>query len=61
MPRAACRFLSPIGAGVVCLIMFLVIRTLVLRRENSTAWSFYVLPVLLLVTIFINCFFVVTK
>jgi hypothetical protein len=41
--------------------MFLVIRTLVLRRENSTAWSFYVLPVMLLVTVWTNGFFIITK
>jgi hypothetical protein len=41
--------------------MFLVIRTFVLRRENSTAWSFYVLPVMLLVTVWVNLFFIITK
>jgi hypothetical protein len=41
--------------------MFLVIRTFVLRRENSTAWSFYVLPIMLLVTVWVNLFFIITK
>lgn len=56
-----CRFLSPIGAAIVCLLLFLIIRTLVLRRKDSTKWSFYVLPILLLVTVFINLFFIITK
>lgn len=55
------RFLSPIGACIVCLIIFLTIRTLVLRRENSTNWSFYVLPVMLVVTVWVNLFFIITK
>jgi sodium-dependent phosphate transporter len=46
-------FLSPIAAGVVCLIIFLLIRTVVLRRPNSTKIAFWVLPVLIIVTIWV--------
>jgi hypothetical protein len=46
-------FLSPIAAAVVCLIIFLLVRTLVLRRANCTKVAFYVLPVLIIVTIWV--------
>ncbi|WIA17922.1 hypothetical protein OEZ85_009416 [Tetradesmus obliquus] len=54
-------FLSPIAAALVCLIIFLLIRTLVLRRPNSTKVAFWVLPVLIIVTIWVNLFFILTK
>jgi hypothetical protein len=37
----------------VCLIIFLLIRTVVLRRPNSTKIAFWVLPVLIIVTIWV--------
>uniref|UniRef100_A0A383W377 Phosphate transporter n=1 Tax=Tetradesmus obliquus TaxID=3088 RepID=A0A383W377_TETOB len=54
-------FLSPIAAALVCLIIFILIRTLVLRRANSTKIAFWVLPVLIIVTIWVNLFFILTK
>jgi solute carrier family 20 (sodium-dependent phosphate transporter) len=54
-------FLSPLVAALITLVLFLVIRTLVLRRANSTKIAYWVLPVLVCVTIFINLFFILTK
>lgn len=54
-------FLSPIAAALVCLIIFLLIRTLVLRRPNSTKVAFWVLPVLIIVTIWVNLFFILVR
>lgn len=54
-------FLSPLLAGLVTLLLFLIIRTAVLRRANSTKIAFWVLPLLLLLTFFINLFFILTK
>eukprot|EP00878_Enallax_costatus_P011868 GHUV01012391.1.p1 GENE.GHUV01012391.1~~GHUV01012391.1.p1 ORF type:complete len:555 (+),score=131.20 GHUV01012391.1:828-2492(+) len=54
-------FLSPLLAALVTLILFLIVRTFVLRRANSTKIAFWVLPVLLLFTFFINLFFILTK
>lgn len=51
-------FLSPLLAALVTLILFLIIRTAVLRRANSTKIAFWVLPLLLLLTFFINLFFI---
>lgn len=45
---------SPVLAGLVSGILFIIIRTLVLRRKNSTAISYWALPVFVLVTIWIN-------
>ncbi|KAI8476390.1 MAG: phosphate transporter [Monoraphidium minutum] len=54
-------FLSPVLAGLITLILFLVIRTAVLRRVNSTKIAYWVLPILVFLTIFINLFFILTK
>ncbi|WIA38221.1 hypothetical protein OEZ86_001565 [Tetradesmus obliquus] len=61
VPIVISWFLSPIAAAVVCLIIFLIIRTLVLRRANSTKIAFYVLPVLIIITIWVNLFLILTK
>jgi sodium-dependent phosphate transporter len=54
-------FTSPIFAAVGAAIIFWLCRTLVLRRENSFQKSFYVLPAAILLTLFINVFFVLSK
>jgi hypothetical protein len=41
-------------AALITLVLFLLVRTLVLRRANSTKIAFWVLPVLMLLTFFIN-------
>jgi sodium-dependent phosphate transporter len=46
--------ISPVLAGLVGAIIFLLIRTLVLRRKNSTGISYWALPVFVLVTIWVN-------
>jgi phosphate/sulfate permease len=46
-------FLSPLAAALIALIIFVAVRTVVLRRANSTDISFYVLPVLILITIWV--------
>lgn len=43
------------------LVLFLIIRTAVLRRAKSTRIAFFVLPVLLLFTFFINLFFILVS
>lgn len=61
VPIVISWFLSPIAAALVCLIIFLIVRTLVLRSENSTKRAFYALPLLIIVTIWVNLFFILTK
>jgi sodium-dependent phosphate transporter len=61
VPIVISWFLSPVAAALVCLIIFLLVRTLVLRRQNSTKLAFYVLPLLIIVTIWVNLFFILTK
>jgi hypothetical protein len=56
--RTRTGFLSPLLAALVTLVLFLLIRTFVLRRANSTKIAFWTLPVLLLLTFFINLFFI---
>ena len=54
-------FLSPVLAAIITLIIFLIVRTLVLRRPNSTKVAFWVLPVLMMMTFFINLFFILVS
>jgi sodium-dependent phosphate transporter len=54
-------FTSPVFAAVGAAVIFFLCRTLVLRRENSFQKSFYILPAAILLTIFINVFFVLSK
>lgn len=61
VPIIASWFISPLMAALICLIFFVAIRTLVLRRANSTNVAFWVLPFLLIFTIWVNLFFVLTK
>lgn len=61
MPIVISWFLSPIAAAIVCLVIFLLVRTLVLRRQNSTKLAFYVLPLLIIITIWVNLFFILVS
>jgi phosphate/sulfate permease len=54
-------FLSPLLAGLITLIIFLLIRTFVLRRAQSTKIAFWVLPILICLTFFINLFFILVS
>ncbi|WIA29452.1 hypothetical protein OEZ86_011953 [Tetradesmus obliquus] len=47
--------------ALITFVLFLAVRTLVLRRAESTTIAFYVLPLLILLTLFINLFFILTK
>ncbi|CAN0528003.1 unnamed protein product, partial [Ectocarpus sp. 8 AP-2014] len=46
--------LSPIFSGVASLLVFLTVRTFVLRSPNAFGRSFWVFPVLVMVTIAVN-------
>ncbi|KAF6262371.1 phosphate transporter [Scenedesmus sp. NREL 46B-D3] len=61
LPVVVSWFLSPLLAALITLVLFTAIRTLVLRRVNSTKIAFWVLPVLMLITFFVNLFFILTK
>ena len=54
-------FLSPLAAALIALIIFVAVRTVVLRRPNSTSMAFYVLPLLILITIWVNLFFILVR
>lgn len=54
-------FIAPILTGLVSAVIFLLVRTLILRRSFAYNASFWLLPVLVLITVFINIFFVFTK
>eukprot|EP00879_Flechtneria_rotunda_P006676 GHRR01007016.1.p1 GENE.GHRR01007016.1~~GHRR01007016.1.p1 ORF type:complete len:614 (+),score=157.23 GHRR01007016.1:344-2185(+) len=54
-------FFSPILTGLAAALIFSTVRTLVLRRENAKNIALWVLPPAVLVTVFINIFFVFTK
>ncbi|KXZ56263.1 hypothetical protein GPECTOR_1g23 [Gonium pectorale] len=54
-------FVSPVLTGACSALIFFTVRTLVLRRENSYKLSFWVLPVMVILTSWINIYFVFTK
>jgi sodium-dependent phosphate transporter len=61
VPVIVSWFLSPLLAALITLVLFLLVRTLVLRRANSTKIAFWVLPVLMMITFFINLFFILVS
>ncbi|KAF6259740.1 sodium/phosphate symporter [Scenedesmus sp. NREL 46B-D3] len=54
VPIVISWFLSPLAAALIAFIIFVAVRTMVLRRARSTDAAFYVLPVLILVTIWVT-------
>ncbi|KAL2632054.1 hypothetical protein R1flu_016740 [Riccia fluitans] len=54
-------FIAPILTALVSALIFFVVRTLVLRRKNAYALSFWTLPPFVLITTWINMYFVFTK
>ena len=54
-------FFSPIASGLVAAFFFRVARTLILRSERSYERTFWFLPVLVFICIFINAFYVLDK
>lgn len=61
LPVALSWFISPVTASILSSTIFLLNRHLVLRRKNSTNIAFWMLPILLLLTFFINLLFVLGK
>jgi hypothetical protein len=51
-------FFSPILTGLASAITFYIVRTAVLRRANSYNLAYWVLPIAVIITTFINVFFV---
>lgn len=54
-------FIAPILSGLAAALLFFVVRTLVLRRKNAYNLSFWVLPPFVLITSWVNMYFVFTK
>jgi phosphate/sulfate permease len=61
VPIVVSWFLSPLLAALITLVFFLIIRTAVLRRQNSTKVAFWVLPFLIFFTIFVSLLFVLVS
>lgn len=61
VPVVLSWFIAPLCAAFACLVIFLLVRTLVLRRKNSTQIAFWVLPILIIITVWVNLFFILTK
>ncbi|GBF87500.1 sodium phosphate symporter [Raphidocelis subcapitata] len=54
-------FFSPVLTAASSALIFSVLRSAVLRRNNAYNLAFYVLPIAVFITTFINVFFVFTK
>jgi sodium-dependent phosphate transporter len=54
-------FIAPILTGSVAAILFFTLRFLVLRRSNAYSLAFWVFPPLVLITTWVNMYFVFTK
>ncbi|BBN09031.1 solute carrier family 20 (sodium-dependent phosphate transporter) [Marchantia polymorpha subsp. ruderalis] len=54
-------FVSPILSGLTAALIFFVVRSLVLRQKNAYSLAFWTLPPFVLITTFINLYFVFTK
>ncbi len=52
---------SPTIAGIGSIILWLIVRTTVLRRQNSYAKSLYLLPIFTFLTFFIVTMFIIKK
>lgn len=53
--------ISPVLTGLAAALIFLAARHLILRRDKAYALSFWALPFLVLVTVWINIYFALTK
>ncbi|BBN19399.1 solute carrier family 20 (sodium-dependent phosphate transporter) [Marchantia polymorpha subsp. ruderalis] len=54
-------FVSPLLTGGVAAFIFWAVRSIVLRRENAYELAFYTLPPFVLLTTWVNIYFVLTK
>ena len=61
VPIVLSWFISPVLTGLSSAFIFNLCRFLVLRRRNAFRCSFYVLPLLVMLTVWINLYFVFTK
>lgn len=61
VPIVLSWFISPILTGATSALIYTTTRKLVLRRENSYQLSYYVLPPMVLLTTWVNVYFVLTK
>lgn len=61
VPIVLSWFISPILTGLAAAFIFGMIRTIVLRRTNSYQISFYTIPFIVMLTTWINIYFVFTK
>ncbi|CAM9951823.1 unnamed protein product [Scytosiphon promiscuus] len=53
--------LSPVFSGIIAVVLYLVVRTFVLRSEHSLSRSLIAFPLLVTATIAVNVFFIVYK
>jgi hypothetical protein len=61
VPIVVAWFFAPIATGVCSSSVFMITRSLVLRSEHSYERSFFVLPLYVVITLWINIYFVFTK
>lgn len=54
-------FLSPVLTATAAALIFFILRTCVLRRQNSYNLAFWVLPIAVFITTFVNTYFVFAK
>ena len=61
VPIIVTWFLSPVLTGLAAALLFIFCRTAVLRRRNAPILSFWLLPPLVVVTLSVSVYFVLTK
>lgn len=61
VPIVLSWFVSPVLSGIASATIFGLTRTLILRRRNSYQLSFYAIPIMVMLTTWINVYFVFTK
>ncbi|PNH12260.1 hypothetical protein TSOC_000860 [Tetrabaena socialis] len=61
VPIVISWFTGPLLSALATALLFLVVRTAILRRENSLQLAFWALPCLVFFTVFINSYFVLVK
>ena len=54
-------FIAPILTGLASSLFFIIIRTCILRRKQALQLSFWLLPLAVLATSWVNVYFVLTK
>uniref|UniRef100_A0A383WA46 Phosphate transporter n=1 Tax=Tetradesmus obliquus TaxID=3088 RepID=A0A383WA46_TETOB len=54
-------FISPLLAGIMSYLLYTLLRLCVLRGDNSPRKAIWCLPILLLITMFVNLFFILYK